>query len=138
MAQRHTMQKDVIYAALTELHNHPTADMVYDRVHTEFPKISRATVFRVLRQMAENGQVRKVSIFDGADCFDHNLTEHCHARCSGCHGVFDVFLEKPLVESLLRPDSGDFYVTDYSLELKGFCHDCMRRKQEAASQLETT
>ena len=131
MPQRHTVQKDIIYAALTELGNHPTADMVYDHVYAEHPSISRATVFRVLRQLSENGTIRRVAMFDGADCYDHCLLPHCHARCLECRRVFDVFCELPPVQSFLHVEDSGFELTDYSLLLEGICPDCKCGKKEA-------
>ena len=124
MPQRHTMQKEIIYSAFLELHNHPTADVVYEYIHPRYPSISRATVYRVLHQLSENGQIRQVDLFDGADCFDHNLTPHCHARCTGCHRIFDVICEKPPLSSFLISEQDDFSVSDYSVELFGLCSDC--------------
>lgn len=124
MTQRNTMQKEVIFGALCSLCNHPTADGVYDYIHPRYPNISRATVYRVLNQMVSNGQIKKVSIFNGADCFDHNMTAHSHGRCYRCQRVFDVPYQKPAVESFLSLNSDDFLITDYSLQFDGLCRDC--------------
>ena len=129
MPQRHTRQKDVIYAALTELGNHPTADMVYEHIHSAHPSISRATVFRVLRQLTENGQIARVSMFDAADCFDHNTVPHCHARCVRCHKIFDIYCEKPPISSFIDRNLSEFEISDYSLLLEGLCADCKQNRE---------
>ena len=124
MSQRNTMQKEVIFSALHSLRNHPTADGVYDYIHPQYPNISRATVYRVLNQMASNGQILKVNIFDGADCFDHNTFAHSHGRCNCCQRVFDVPYQKPPVGAFLSTESPDFFVTDFSLQFEGLCRAC--------------
>ena len=43
MADRNTMQKEIIHQTLREMGCHPTAAMVYDRVHRDHPTISRST-----------------------------------------------------------------------------------------------
>ena len=48
MADRKTMQKEIIHQTLRKMGCHPTAAMVYDQVHREQPTISRSTVYRVL------------------------------------------------------------------------------------------
>ena len=53
MADRNTVQKDIIYRTLCAMTSHPTAAVVYDRVHGEHPSVSRSTVYRVLARMAE-------------------------------------------------------------------------------------
>lgn len=124
MAERNTMQKEIIRNALCEMANHPTADEVYSFVHERYPTISRATVFRVLNKLAENGNILKVDISNGADHFDHQTFEHYHAHCSICGKVCDVIL-KPLViqtENIKAQD--DFHVTGYSLQFNGICSQC--------------
>ena len=43
---RNTLQKEIIHQTLCEMRCHPTAAMVYDRIHQRHPTISRSTVFR--------------------------------------------------------------------------------------------
>ena len=131
MAERNTMQKEIIYSALCRMANHPTADEVYASVHEDHPSISRATVFRVLNKMADNGSIYKVHITNGADHFDHQTFRHYHAHCSRCGSVCDVNLA-PLV---MLDDKGiiadeDFSITGYSLQFNGVCAKC--RESESA------
>ena len=131
MAERHTMQKEIVYSALKELHNHPTADAVYSYIHSQYPSISRATVYRRLNQMAENGEVSRVELFDGADCFDHNVMPHCHARCSQCHKIYDLSCVVPKLSSLINSEEA-FEVTSYSLQFTGICRSCKNENIEEA------
>lgn len=111
--------------------NHPTADEVYQSVHESHPSISRATVFRVLNKLADNGSIYKVNIANGADHFDHQTFRHYHAHCSLCGGVCDVKLA-PLVmleDKSIETDE-DFSITGYSLQFDGICARC--RKSEGA------
>lgn len=129
MQQRQTQQKEIIRAALCRLGNHPTADMVYDAVHIEHPRISRATVYRVLNQMAENGSALKISVTDAADRFDHNTFRHSHAKCRVCGAVVDV----PFVKLDLRriaPMAEGFQITGYSLLLEGVCAECRSKSAQ--------
>lgn len=129
MAERNTMQKEIIHSAICRMANHPTADEVYRFVHEEYPSISRATVFRVLNKLAENGTIQKVNITNGADHFDHQTFRHYHAHCSVCGSVCDVnlqplsFLDKEKVEA-----QDDFRVTGYSLQFDGICAGCRSKE----------
>lgn len=131
MAERNTMQKEIIYSALCRMANHPTADEVYQAVHESHPSISRATVFRVLNKMADNGSIYKVNIANGADHFDHQTFRHYHAHCRVCGCVCDVKLA-PLVmleDKNIETDE-DFSITGYSLQFDGVCANC--REGESA------
>ena len=134
MTQRNTVQKNIIFSALHEMCNHPTADQVYDYIHSEYPNISRATVFRVLRQLAENKQILRVATFDSADCFDHNTIPHCHARCVSCHKLFDVFCKLPSVSDFSGCTDKEFAVTGYSLLLVGQCSECQMKAENLKNE----
>lgn len=125
MAERNTMQKEIIYSALCRMANHPTADEIYQSVHESHPSISRATVFRVLNKLADNGSILKVRIADGADHFDHQTFRHYHAHCKCCGDVSDVKLA-PLVmlEDRAIETEGEFNITGYSLQFDGICAKC--------------
>ena len=76
MAARNTVQKAIIRDALVGLANHPTADQVYEAVHVTHPSISRATVFRALSKLSDEGVVLRVRINNGADHFDHQTASN--------------------------------------------------------------
>lgn len=129
MKERNTVQKEIIYSALCRMANHPTADEVYLSVHETHPTISRATVFRVLNKMAENGSIMKVNITNGADHFDHQVFNHYHAHCRSCGEVCDVKIA-PLVmleEGKFEADNS-FNITGYSLQFDGLCRKCSEKE----------
>ena len=69
MAQRNTVQQKIIAGQLAKLHgSHPTADEVYQSMKDEYPSISRATVYRNLNKMSDNGQALKAPITSTTPC----------------------------------------------------------------------
>ncbi|MGN1003044.1 MAG: transcriptional repressor [Oscillospiraceae bacterium] len=132
MTERHTMQKDMIYSSLCALANHPTAESVYEHVRTSCPSISRATVYRVLNQLARNGTIRKISMANGADRFDHRTNEHHHARCTCCGKVFDVPAFRLNIPSECLALGEEIQITGYSLQFYGICGECGKKKKECS------
>ncbi len=126
---RNTKQKQAIYEALCAL-DHPSATEVYDRLHTEYPTISRGTVFRVLGGFAESGKVRKLQLSDSDDRYDPTLAPHYHARCRVCGRVEDVFL--PEADALLGAikETEHFTINGYDVEFFGACKDCRNQGGE--------
>ena len=124
MAERQTMQKTIIYAALCELCNHPTADMVYQRVQQDFPSISKATVYRVLRQMADQGKIQRIPVPEGADHYDHQVHNHYHVCCDNCAKVDDVLMPDPGALEKTVTDSSGYQLTGCSVVLQGVCPAC--------------
>jgi Fur family peroxide stress response transcriptional regulator len=123
---RNTQQKKIIKDALTCL-DHPTASELYESIHKDYPAISKATVFRVLSQYADNGDVLRLTLFDSSTRFDYNTKPHVHAHCSVCGRVFDVWNDE--FNSLLNIKSVEgFEVTLCNIELNGICKDCKNKK----------
>lgn len=124
MATRHTVQRDIIKAELCQLANHPTADQVYDAVHADHPNISKATVYRTLGKLADEGEITRVKINNGADHFDHQTFKHYHVRCTVCGRVDDVMI--PVRKSLDNEASqaSGYDVTGCTLQFDGVCPAC--------------
>lgn len=126
-SQRNTMQKSIVLNTVRRMCNHPSADMVYEQVHGEYPTVSKATVYRVLNQLAARGDIRKISVSNGADCYDHNISLHYHIRCSVCGSVGDVMMDE--IPQLSHPeqyitDCGGYVVTGSSALFEGICPRC--------------
>ena len=125
MAQtRQTVQKEIIRNAVANMHNHPTAEAVYEAVATRHPRISKATVYRNLNQMAQDGAILRVPVPNGADCFDFNIRKHYHIRCEVCSCIFDA--EAPYREELdhLPRQSSGCEITGHSILFYGVCPQC--------------
>ena len=59
MAEKYTIQRKVILEELSLLKSHPTADELFQIVRIRLPKISLATVYRNLADLAASGRIRK-------------------------------------------------------------------------------
>lgn len=131
--QRQTKQKHIILEKLAEL-NHPTATVVYEKVHEENPTISRATVFRVLKQADENGSVMRLSFSGGEDRFDYNPKPHYHVRCSCCGKVDDVKMEYIAGLEKKVEDACGYVLLSHDVEFKGVCADCAATTRRKAGK----
>lgn len=87
---KYSRQRELIRNYLASTTSHPTADKVYDEIRKEIPNISLGTVYRNLNQLAEAGEILKVSCGDGCDHFDGNPNPHYHFICKSCHCVLDL------------------------------------------------
>lgn len=124
--RRNTVQQDIVYRTLCDMHNHPTAEMVFQQVCEQYPAIGRATVFRVLGRMADEGRILRVPNDRGADSFDHNTKEHCHVRCERCGKVDDLLVGKMPDPVADIEDSCGYLITGYTLLYTGVCKECNR------------
>ena len=131
--QRNTAQKKIIMHALA-CADHPTATELYERVRDENPRISKATVFRVLSQYAENGEILRLHIKDSDERYDTTLKPHGHLRCVRCGRVVDVI--SPAITALLGAQTlCGMEVHAAEVNFSGLCPDCTAAKNaEGAAQ----
>ena len=122
MADRNTMQKEIIHRTLCRMTCHPTAAMVYDQVHQSHPTISRSTVYRVLARMAEEGKILRLDLAGSDIRYDGCTAPHAHARCRLCGTVADL----PAVEVDRPLEDGGFLLEDCAVVYRGLCPACRR------------
>lgn len=123
--KRNTLQKGIVFDIFREMHNHPSAGMVYEAVHEKYPEISKATVYRLLAQAAQDGEVLRLKLADSDDRYDVTLERHYHIVCRCCGAVADV---KAVVDpqKLIGDAEGceNFFVDDLHIEFSGLCGEC--------------
>ena len=135
MPTRNTIQRAIIEDALRSLANHPSADEVYEAVHAKHPTISKATVYRTLGRLADEGTIGHVRINNGADRFDHQSFSHYHVRCARCGRVDDVLiplLGKDVSEAAAK--ASGYQILGHALQFDGICPACQAdEKSDEAS-----
>lgn len=126
MANRHTIQRDIVFDAVNTLKTHPTAEEIYMHIHAAHPTVSRATVYRNLAYLADSGQVLHVELPNAADIYDYKTAPHYHIRCVECGRVFDIdFSYIDEIEKLI-PSSGGFRILSHDIIFTGVCPRCDR------------
>ncbi len=86
-----TMQRRALLRAFEAAgKTHPTAETLYHLAKKEQPRISMGTVYRNLADMCARGEVLRISVSDGPDRYDRDLSKHDHAVCRVCGRLFDL------------------------------------------------
>ncbi len=122
---KRTKQKDIIHEHLKAL-PHPSATTVYESVHVQHPAISRATVFRVLSQFADEGYVKKLEFSSGDIRFDWQTFNHYHYRCRCCSKVGDVDMDYMSDIQEKAKGLGGFLIESHDVQFIGLCEDCRK------------
>jgi len=127
--KRDTIQKRLILDAVKTLDIHATAEQVYEYIVKTNPSVSKATVYRNLRQMASAGELLDAGLLGGVTHYDHNVHEHHHFVCNICGAVFDVECDLDLVLRIKDSvaQSAEFEVENYNLSFNGACKHCKEK-----------
>jgi Fur family peroxide stress response transcriptional regulator len=119
-----THQRTVIYRVLVESHDHPSPEVVYERVRLEIPEISRATVYKNIHTFIDASLLREVSELHQTNRLDANLERHHHLICTRCRKVVDYQDDQLQGVRASKPEPGGFQVTEYRVEVRGLCPAC--------------
>lgn len=121
---RNTVQRQIILAALQNLHTHPTVEEVYAEIHKLHPTISKATVYRNLRHLAERGEIRQLSLPDGLERYDGCADQHYHFKCKICGGISDIDVEYLTDINEAVQQKYGFQVDEHEVVFRGMCSKC--------------
>jgi Fe2+ or Zn2+ uptake regulation protein len=119
--ERLTNQKRVILEYLKNTKSHPSAKEVYFKVKKKLPQISLGTVYRILNQLKEKGEIKE--ILTEVSHFDGDLTSHSHFVCQKCKKIFDVFEEIPELKNK-KLKVGE--IKNYQVIFYGVCKKCKK------------
>jgi Fur family peroxide stress response transcriptional regulator len=123
---RLTPQRRVVYEALMDKRDHPTALEVFMRVKGRMSSISLATVYNCLEALTESGLVKHVNLDRAPSRYCPNTAPHAHFFCTGCSTVFDVPLSVAPEETWELPPRT--IVTHTEITLRGMCPVCAQKK----------
>jgi Fe2+ or Zn2+ uptake regulation protein len=102
--------------------------MVYEAVRKINPRISRATVFRVLAEAAASGTLQRLHIPGLDDRFDINTKKHFHISCRACGRVDDIEIAEPALKPLENIDARGYLIEDWDIDFVGLCPMCSRNQ----------
>ena len=119
-----THQRQVIYQALMSMHDHPSPEVVYDKVRKQIPSISLGTVYKNIKTFVDSGLLREVSLHHGSTRLETNLDPHHHLVCVQCKTIVDLDDSDLEPVQLKRRLPRGFSVQRYSVEVIGLCSRC--------------
>lgn len=128
MVRRNTKQKRLIMETLEKM-KHPSATAVYEAARKSDPTISRATVFRVLSRMAEEGRIRRFKLSGADDRFDLVPDKHFHILCRACGRADDIEVAETVTGALSAADARGYTVEGYDIEFVGLCPECTEKNK---------
>lgn len=123
--RKHSKKREAILSALTGTKEHPTAEMLYNKLKPHYPELSLGTVYRNLSVLADEGLLIRVAHVDGQERYDAYTEPHPHFVCKKCHRVIDLELPEviaPFISGTKEIDG--CRIESYELTVSGICPAC--------------
>lgn len=123
--QRNTKQRGLVLDVVRSHYDHPTAEQIYNDVHEQNEKVSRATVYRNLNLLDDLGEIQQI-FAPVANRFDLRCDPHYHLMCVKCGSVVDAPLEYQQAYDELVASSSGFRLIGHQSLFEGICPDCQK------------
>jgi len=117
-----TPQRIAVLEALTNLKDHPTADIIKEYVVKNHPNIAVGTIYKTLETFVEKGLVKKVKTEQDFMRYDAILDKHHHLYCENTERIEDFFdeqLNEMLEKYFKKKKIPNFKVKDIKLQIIG-------------------
>jgi len=123
---KRSTKREQILGTFLEQEGHLSADDLFGLVRGKHPGIGRATVYRTLQWMVDQGLARKVDFGEGRSRFEptYRHPRHFHLICEKCHRTSE-FLSSD-VESLMKEIAlaRNFEAKQAIVQIIGTCDEC--------------
>ncbi len=127
---RYTKTKKFISNEIFGLSDHFEVETFIDHLRAKTKDVSRATVYRTIKQLLDAGLLQKISTKDGKVFYEQSRpkNEHAHLICNICGKIFEMH-DKQLRKRIdTYCDNMDFNVEYQSIHIYGECKQCKQDK----------
>lgn len=122
-----TPQRLAVYECLAQTQEHPTAEMLYERLLPSYPSMSFSTVYKTMDMLHRLNLVKRINAGEESFRYDADTGAHEHICCTKCGRVDDLRLDLAPV----RKEAGSksqYDVQSQELYLYGVCPACKMKK----------
>lgn len=119
-----TCQKKIILDYLKSIKTHPSAEEIFQEIKKKLPRISRSTVYRILKNLKEKGEILEIP--GEFSRFDGNIFPHAHFICQKCKKIFDVFNTNLKFKIIKQKKLRVGKIKNYQIYFYGICKKCKK------------
>lgn len=117
-----TPQRLAVLEALTQLHNHPTAEKIKELVIKNHPNIAVGTIYKTLDTLVDKGLVKKVKSEKDIMRYDAIIEPHHHLYCDKTEKIEDYFdeeLDVLLKKYFEKKNISNFKIKEIRMQING-------------------
>ena len=103
----------------------------------ESTRVSRASVYRILKQLVESGLLREMDL-GGRTVYEHDYgyPQHDHLHCQQCNQLVEFHSEElERIRDAVGREHG-FRVSGHRFIISGICVACIRKRRRQKSRLD--
>ncbi|MGD0844088.1 MAG: transcriptional repressor [Geobacteraceae bacterium] len=123
---RLTHQRLEIYRELAMADDHPSAEVLHQRLRRKIPTISLDTVYRTLATFESHGLISKVNTVESQARFEATGMRHHHLICRKCKEIMD--FQWQLIDDATLPEEISRWgrIDNKNVVVYGVCSKCLK------------
>lgn len=127
---RLTHQRLEIFRELSLATDHPSAEMLHQRLRRKIPTLSLDTVYRTMATLAGHGLINRVETAESQARFEAATKRHHHLICSRCKEIMDFHWQE--IEEAPLPGSLREWgrIDTRNVVVYGICSKCLHSQQK--------
>ena len=127
--------RKIVFEEVLQAHGHFAAEDLNKICQKNKRCVSRATVYRSLREFLEAGIIRETAFGEKHQHFEHVYDEqlHHHARCIRCYGIIEFPCKGIAQEYQDVCRKNGFRVLGHELHIYGICQKCQANMSKLKS-----
>ncbi len=126
---RYTLQKRIIVDEIFKIKDHFEIEDFIDRLRADKAKLSRATVYRTVKQLLDAGLIQKISTRNGKVFYERSTPDkhHDHIICNSCGKILEI--KESFITDYLNTycEKIEFLPEYRSLHIYGECSKCRKK-----------
>ena len=125
---RITPQRVAVIKVLAASEGHPTVETIYEKVRTQFPTTSLATIYKTVSLLREINEVLELGFADGSNRYDGSRPfPHPHVICTKCKKIIDPDLSSLKDMTKEVAEETGFEILTHRLDFFGICRECLKK-----------
>jgi len=125
---RLTPQRLAVVKILATSEEHLSAEKIFERVKTDFPYTSLATIYKTVTLLKKMGEVMELGFVDDSNRYDGTRPyPHAHLICMNCKKIIDPDIPalKELPQELSQRTG--YHIVNHRLDFFGICPQCQEK-----------
>ena len=122
---RLTHQRLEVFRELARALDHPSAEILHQRLRKNIPTLSLDTVYRTLTTLAGHGFINKVDTIESQARFEATIKRHHHLICSKCKEIIDFHWGSIDAAPLPEAVQGWGRIDHKNVVVYGICNKCL-------------
>ncbi|NOR04688.1 MAG: transcriptional repressor [Deltaproteobacteria bacterium] len=126
---RVTPQRLAVLKILATSLGHPSVEMIFQHVKTDFPTTSLATIYKTVNLLRDLGEVVELDFSGQSNRYDGNKPyPHPHLICTKCKSVVDPEVEHLTELAQQVAKKTGYQILTHRVDFFGICPNCQKTR----------